>query len=64
MIASLPYIAYTVRWNVSGHPGLSVPVGRGRDGLPNSVQLVASFDRSRGEELLCELGEQLMEEDS
>ena len=49
-IASLPSVAYTALWNVSGHPAMSIPAGKGSDGLPVGVQLVA-----RDERLLLEL---------
>lgn len=41
MILSVPCVAYTVLWNVAGNTALTVPVGRGADGLPSSVQLVS-----------------------
>lgn len=37
---SMPMIAYTALWNVTGHPAASVPAGTGTDGLPLAVQLV------------------------
>ncbi|MFJ1865903.1 amidase [Streptomyces sp. NPDC088097] len=40
MLRSLPMIAYTGLWNVTGNPAASVPAGFGRDGLPLAVQLV------------------------
>jgi amidase len=40
-LASLPMIAYTALWNVTGNPAASVPAGFARDGLPLAVQLVA-----------------------
>lgn len=61
MLASIPSVAYTVLWNVSGHPAITIPMGTGADGLPTSVQLITSAaDRQRGEHLLCALAEQLM----
>ncbi|WP_159839906.1 amidase [Nocardia sp. CY41] len=39
-LASVPMVAYTAIWNVTGHPAASVPAGVGDDGLPLSVQLV------------------------
>jgi amidase len=41
MLRSLPMIAYTALWNVTGNPAASLPAGRGTDGLPLAVQLVA-----------------------
>ena len=37
---SMPMIAYTALWNVTGNPAASVPAGFGTDGLPLAVQLV------------------------
>ncbi|GGZ56617.1 putative amidase AmiB2 [Streptomyces subrutilus] len=39
-VRSLPMIAYTALWNVTGNPAASVPAGFGSDGLPLAVQLV------------------------
>ncbi|WP_067828292.1 amidase [Nocardia inohanensis] len=39
--ASMPMIAYTSFWNVTGQPAASIPAGLGTDGLPLSVQLIA-----------------------
>ena len=44
-IASLPSVAFTALWNVSGHPAMNIPAGRGRDGLPVGVHLVARDER-------------------
>lgn len=41
-LLSLPMIAYTAIWNVTGNPAASVPAGFGTDGLPVGVQLVAA----------------------
>ncbi len=41
-LRSLPYIAYTVLWNVTGHPAAAVPAGISNEGLPLSVQLIAA----------------------
>lgn len=41
---SMPMIAYTALWNVTGNPAASVPAGFGGDGLPLAVQLVARPD--------------------
>jgi amidase len=39
-LRSMPMIAYTALWNVTGNPAASVPVGFGSDRLPLAVQLV------------------------
>lgn len=39
-LRSMPMIAYTALWNVTGNPAASLPVGVGEDGLPLAVQLV------------------------
>lgn len=39
-VLSLPMIAYTALWNVTGNPAASVPSGFGSDRLPLAVQLV------------------------
>jgi len=41
LLKSMPMVAYTAIWNVTGHPAAAVPSGFGPDGLPTSVQLVA-----------------------
>lgn len=56
--ASRPYVAYTALWNVTGHPAIALPIQRGPDQLPISVQLVA-----REETTLIALARQLMDED-
>lgn len=43
-LKSMPMIAYTALWNVTGNPAASVPAGFGRDGLPLAVQLVGRPD--------------------
>lgn len=43
MAQAVPSVVYTLPWNVSGHPALTLPAGTGSDGLPLSVQLVAPF---------------------
>lgn len=40
LLRSLPVVAYTALWNVTGHPAASVPTGFAGDGLPVAVQLV------------------------
>ncbi|MBO9523874.1 MAG: amidase [Nocardioidaceae bacterium] len=39
-VKSMPMIAYTALWNVTGNPAASVPAGVADDGLPVAVQLV------------------------
>jgi amidase len=55
-LATMPYVANTVVFNVSGHPALSVPAGVDRHGIPIGVQLVARRGR---EDLLLTLAAQL-----
>jgi Asp-tRNA(Asn)/Glu-tRNA(Gln) amidotransferase A subunit family amidase len=52
----MPYAAYTIPWNLTGHPALALPIGRGRDGLPAAVQLVGGHG---ADQLLLALGQQL-----
>ena len=47
-LSSLSSIAFTALWNVSGHAALALPAGRGQDGLPVSVQLIAPRQTERG----------------
>ena len=61
-IASLPSVAYTAKWNVSGHPAIHVPVSRNAQGLPRGVQFIASQrSTERGERVLVELATEVME---
>ena len=53
-LASLPYVAFTALWNVTGHPAIAVPVGVGDDGMLLSVQLAG-----RDEDMLLRLAETL-----
>ena len=39
-LRSMPMIAYSALWNVTGNPAASVPAGFGQDNLPLAVQLV------------------------
>lgn len=43
-LRSMPAIAYTALWNVTGNPAASVPCGLAEDGLPTAVQLVGRLD--------------------
>ena len=49
-------ITFTAPFNYSGHPTLSVPAGLTNEGLPTSVQLVASH---LGEPVLVRAGDAL-----
>lgn len=53
---SLPYAAFTSAFNVTGQPGISLPLARSRSGLPIGVQLVAAYAR---EDLLIRIAAQL-----
>lgn len=37
--------AYTSPFNITGHPGLSFPVGMSEEGMPIGMQLIGQFDR-------------------
>jgi amidase len=50
------YGPFTVPFNVSGNPAISLPLGHSREGLPIGVQLVAPFGR---EDLLVQVAAQL-----
>ncbi len=53
-----PYGAFTLHWNVSGQPAISLPLHWTEGGLPVGVQLVAAFGR---EDLLLRVAAQLEE---
>ncbi len=53
---SMPMVAYTALWNVTGNPAASVPAGFADDGLPLAVQLVG---RPHAETTLLSLAAQL-----
>jgi amidase len=55
LIAATPYAAFTVPFNVTGQPAMSVPLWW-HDGLPIGVQLVAATGR---EDLLFRVAAQL-----
>ncbi|GII23516.1 amidase [Planosporangium mesophilum] len=40
VISSLRYAPYAAPWNIAGFPGVVVPMGVRRDGLPAAVQLI------------------------
>jgi len=48
--------AFTAPFNMSGQPGISLPLHHGADGLPIGVQLVAASGR---EDLLLQVAAQL-----
>lgn len=54
-IASLPSVAFSAQWNVSGHAAMGMPVGLGADGMPVGVQLVGP----RGEQDLLRVAHEL-----
>ncbi|MGV9253606.1 amidase family protein [Streptomyces sp. NPDC003697] len=47
---------FTAAFNVSGHPEISLPLGRSREGLPIGVKLVAAHGR---EDLHLQVASQL-----
>lgn len=53
---SIPYAVFTSPFNVSGQPGISLPMGMTESGLPIGVQLVGGYGR---EDLLIQLASQL-----
>jgi amidase len=53
---TVPYIAYTAPFNVTGQPAASLPLHLGADGLPVGVQLVA---RLGADALLLQLSAQI-----
>jgi amidase len=55
-LVSMPMVAYTALWNVTGNPAASVPAGLAPDGLPLAVQLVG---RPNAETTLLSLAAQL-----
>jgi amidase len=55
---SLPYSVFTSPFNVSGQPGISLPLHWNDDGLPIGIQLVAAYGR---EDTLIRVAAQLEE---
>ncbi|UAK31837.1 amidase [Nocardia asteroides] len=55
-LASVPMVAYTALWNVTGHPAASLPAGVGDDGLPLAVQLIGP---TNGETAILPIAAQL-----
>ncbi len=52
------YVAFTAQFNMSGQPGISLPLYWNADGLPIGLQLVAAYGR---EDLLIRIASQLEE---
>lgn len=55
-LASVPMVAFTGFWNVTGHPAASLPAGMASDGLPLAVQLVGP---ANGETTILSVAAQL-----
>ena len=55
-INSLPYGTFTLPFNLTGQPAISVPMGHTNSGLPLGAQLVAAYGR---EDLLLQVAAQL-----
>ena len=59
MLRATPYGCFTLPFNMSGQPALSLPAGFTADGLPLGVQLAAAYGR---EDLLLQVAAQLERE--
>lgn len=59
MMRSIPWAVFTSVFNVTGHPGISLPLSKTPEGLPVGVQLVAAYGR---EDLLIGIAAQLERE--
>ena len=55
-INSLPYGTFTLPFNLTGQPAISVPMGQTATGLPLGAQLIAAYAR---EDLLLQVAVQL-----
>lgn len=55
-LKSAPFGAYTLHFNLSGQPGISLPLHWSEDGLPVGVHLVAGYGR---EDLLIRVASQI-----
>ena len=55
-INSLPYGTFTLPFNLTGQPAISVPMGHTATGLPLGAQLIAAYGR---EDLLLQVANQL-----
>ena len=58
LAAATPYAAFTLPFNMSGQPAVSLPLGWSEDGIPIGSQLVAAAHR---EDVLLGLAVQLEE---
>ena len=56
LLDSAALITFTLPFNLTGQPAMSLPLGTSSDGLPIGVQLVAPFGR---EDVLFRLASQL-----
>jgi amidase len=56
LLKSVPMVAYTALWNITGNPAASCPVGWSRAGLPIGMQLIG---RMYDEATLFQLAAQL-----